>query len=245
MIHLTPEQNVIIEKSNWPTIRSAFKDYEMTFVMLHPFLKIKPTCEIKFETGNWPTKEQILFCTEKLAWSEIINKSELNDISEIDRLLAYLHCARRTADRTAWIKLNTVLDNYNYIAAEVDYLPDILINNLVAAIGSLGYTHLLEYTEFGELKQDHAIDAILTSKERDFCGHAMIATPDNRILIATDFDQRFSYLSSTKEIIDDLIAKADLEGFFCNQTTRSDWSYNEQTENTIDWHSPERYKNYA
>jgi hypothetical protein len=245
MVHPTPQQDDIVEKSDWTTIRRAFKDYEVTFVILHPFLKIKSNCNIKFETGNCPTKEQIITCAETLTWSEIINESKLKDLGELDRLLAYLHCARRTADRTGWIKLNTVLDQKNFVAAEVDYLPAILVNSLMDAIKSLGYSHVLEYTEVGELRCKHIIQDVLTSKERDFYVHARIATPDNKILISTDFDQRFSYLSSSKNIVDDLIRKADLEGFFCKETTRPDWSYLQQSENIIDWQSPERYKNYA
>ena len=245
MIHPTPEQDGIVEKSNWPTIRSAFRDYETTFVILHPFIKIKPHCEITFATGNWPTKDQIVTCTERLTWAEVIKQSELNNINELDRLLAYLHCARRTADRTAWIKLSTLLSRNNYVAAEVDYLPAILINSLMDAIKSLGYSHVLEFTAYGELRFKHSMEQICVSKERDFCSLARITTPDKKVLIATDFDQRFSYLSSSRRIANYIIEKTGVEGFFCSETTRPDWSYIEQFENSIDWQSPERYKNYA
>ena len=240
MIHPTPEQDNIVESSNWPPIRTAFKNYEVSFVMLHPFLKIKPGYNINFETGNWPTKEHILECTEKLTWKEVIKRSGLNNISELDRLLAYLHCARRTADKEGWIKLKTLLDKNNIIAAEVDYLPAILINNLMQAISSLGYTHVVEYTEFGEPRCEHKIEEVVAASENSFYAHARIATPDNKILIATYFDQRFTYLSSSRELVNDLVNKANLEGFFCNETTRPDWSYTEPSGNMIDWQSPER-----
>lgn len=245
MVHPTPKQGETVENSNWPTIRNAFREYDVTYVIIHPFLKVKPNCNIKFETGNWPTKEQIINCTDRLTWAEIIKKSELKDISELDRLLAYLHCARKTADKTAWIKLNTVLDQHNYIAPQVDYLPEILIDSLMDAFKSLGYSRILEYSEFDELRHEHTIADILISKERDFYVHARITTPDKKILIATDFDQRFSYLSSTKDVADKIIKRAELEGFFCDEATRPDWSFINQTENIIDWHSPERYQNYA
>jgi hypothetical protein len=99
MIHPTPIQAVIVERSNWPTIRSNYENYEVTFVILHPFLRIKPGCNIKFEAGDWPTKGQIISYTDQLTWKDIIEKAGLKDIKELDRLLAYLHCARRTADR--------------------------------------------------------------------------------------------------------------------------------------------------
>jgi hypothetical protein len=245
MIHPTPMQDEIVEKSSWPTIRSAYKGYEATYVILHPFLKIKPGCDIKFETGNWPTKEQIIRCTDKLTWAEIINEAELIDIKELDRLLAYLHCARETADKTAWQKLMQVVGRKDYVVPQVDFLPEIITNSLFESIKALGYGQVSVFSEFGDFERNYDINEIIMSKERVLNVHARVATPDNRVLIATDFDQRFSYLSSTKELLNDLIQRADLEGFYCDEATRPDWSYIEQKENIIDWKSPERYKNYA
>ena len=69
MIYPTPVQSDLVTKSNWPTIRQEFHEYETTFVLLHPFLKIKKDCEIKFEPGNWPSKKEILDCTVALSWN--------------------------------------------------------------------------------------------------------------------------------------------------------------------------------
>ena len=236
MVHPTPEQDKIVERSGWPAaIRRAFKEFEVTFVILHPFMKIKPNCNIEFETGDWPAKDQIIICTERIFWAEVISETGLGDICELDRLLAYFHCARKTADKAAWIKLRDFFARNYYIAAEVDYLPDILINNLMAAIKVSGYVSVHEYTEFNKLRLIHAIDDVIANKERAFWAQARIVTPDNQIKLATDFDQRFTYLSSTRNIVDKLIEEVNLEGFFCSETTRADWSYIEQTENLIDW----------
>lgn len=245
MIYETPRQSEIVEKSNWPTIRSAYKDYEVTFVILHPFLKIKTDSNIIFETGNWPSKDEIIRCTEKVSWSEIICNAGLPDLKELDRLLAYMHCARKIADKSCWVKLNTFLDKNKIIASQVDSFPEILINCAMEAIKSFGYSRVFEFTEFQEFRTEHQIEHILSSKVNNFYAHARIETPDKKILISTDFDQRFSYLSSTEETTRRLIEKCGLEGFFCNEETRGDWSYIEQRENIIDWQSPERYKNYA
>src|SRR5918993_436556 len=129
MVFPTPVQSDLVTKSNWPTIRQEFDEFETTFVLLHPFLKIKHGSEIKFDTETWPSKIEILEGTEALAWHYIIEQSGLKDISELDRLLAYLHCDRRIADRKGWIQLRTFLDQRNIIPAEVDYVPSIIINH--------------------------------------------------------------------------------------------------------------------
>ena len=76
MILKTPIQNDIIELDNNPTIREFRSEYESTFVILHPFLKIKDGHTIKFETGNWPSKKQITEQTNPITWTEIINKAQ-------------------------------------------------------------------------------------------------------------------------------------------------------------------------
>ena len=132
------------------------------------------------------------------------------------------------------------IDKENFLPAQVDYLPEILIDPLFTSIKLLGYQSVLEYTEFSELRCVHSIDEIISSPRSLFYSHARIATPDKNIFIASDFDQRFSYLSSSREILSTIIKDADFEGFYCNENTKQDWSYIEQTENIIDWHSPER-----
>ena len=243
MLHPTPTQDEIVEKSKDLVIRNFYKELEITFVVLHPFLQIKPQQKINFVTGNWPTKDQIIRCTEKKTWAEIIKEAGLKDIKELDRLLAYLHCARRTADKTAWLKLMNVVDKKNYIVPQVDHLPELITNDLFESIKSLGYSYVLALP-YGKFERNYDIDEIIESKKRVFYAETTIATPDNKIVIATEFDQRFTYLSSTKETVNQLVKIADLEGFLCDDTTKPGWSYIEQTENIIDWDSPERYHNY-
>lgn len=245
MVHPTPKQEEVIEKSSIPTIRSAFKKYETTFVILHPFLKVKPHYNITFEMDSWPNKKEIIACTQNTTWAEVIQASGLQDISELDRLLAYLHCARTKADREGWIKLKTLLDKNNIIPAEVDYLPTSLTNPIMAALKSLGDTTVEEFEFTGEFRQAHEIDSVLLSAEQSFASIARVFTPDKKIVLATDFDKQFTYLSATKEMVQTIIDAANLEGFYCNDTTRAEWSVNLQTDNLIDWSSPERRKNYA
>ena len=242
MIHSTPRQDDIIAHATYPTIRSAYQSFETTFVFFHPFLKINPGFKIAFETNNWPTKKEIISCTENITWADIIQRAGLQDNSELDRLLAYLHCARRIADREGWIKLMTLVDQNNFICAQVDILPETLINPLMSAIRTLGYSTVQEFDQMGDLRKLHTIDGILLNENWDFVSYARVQTPDNKLVIDTEFDARFSYLSGSKEMVKFIIEQANLEGFYCTETTRSGWSHKEQTENVIDWDSAERNK---
>jgi hypothetical protein len=243
MVYPTPTQDDLIEHSAIPTIRSDYKNYVTTFVILHPFLIVKPHYNIRFETGNWPTKKEIITSTRDISWAEIIQRAGLHDINELDRLLAYLHCERRTADREGWIKLTRLLDKDNIIPAEVDYLPTSLTNPLMRAIQALGYATVNEFEFKGNLRKEHQIETILSSKEKDFVPNATVRTPDDEIAFATYFDKRFTYLSASRQVVESIVQHAGLEGFYCNENTRQEWSDKLQTDNLIDWSSPERKRN--
>ncbi len=245
MILETPIQSENVENDDNNSIREHYADYEATFVILHPFLKIKDGSSIKFETGNWPTKSEIIQNTTRLTWTEIINQAKLKDIKELDRLLAFLHCARRTADKESWIKLMTIVDSNNYIVAQVDNYPDILTDVTLELLKSYGYNNIFHYSDISDNKTSYEIKDLIDNERGLPESHPRILTPDNKILFETDFDERFTCLSSDRETIDEIINKLDLEGFYCNNKTKTYWSHEEQNDNLIDWDSEERYKNYA
>ena len=243
MLHSTPFQDKIIEQADELPIRASFKDHETTFIILHPFLVAKQGCNIKFQTP-YPNKRQIIECASKISWQKILQETGLENINQIDQLLAYLHCARRTTDKTNWQKLMQVVDTNKYGVPQVDNFPEIITNDLFSLIKLLGYYQVDIVSEMTGIKKVIDINEILSSDE-ELPLVSTITTLDKKILVATQFDQAFSYLSSTKQIVEKLINGADLEGFFCNETTKQGWSYVEHKKNIIDWNSKERNKNYA
>jgi hypothetical protein len=63
-----------------------------------------------------------------------------------------------------------------------------------------------------------------------------IETPDNKILVVEDFDERFTYLLGSEHDIADLIETLNLEGFYCDDLTVSNWSYETLNDNLkINW----------
>jgi len=241
MVLKTPVQANEVEESLKSTpIRQAYADYEETFVILHPFLRIKEGHNIRFDTWKRPTKNDIFLGTVPVNWSEIVAQTNLRDIKELDGLLAYLHCARQEADRDAWLKLMRYIDSTKLIVAQVDEYPPALINPTLELYESLGYKDVLIYSDISDIKTSYLISKLIKSGNDlpTYC--ARVLTPDYKILLATNSDARFSYLSSDSATLNYMIDKLDLEGFFCNEATREGWSYHAQTENLIDWSSPER-----
>lgn len=239
MVLNTPIQSRFIQYSDSETIREKFAEYEETFIVLHPFLKIKEGQLITFKYPNWPNKNEIYDKTVPVSWSEVIEKANLKDIKELDALLAYLHCGRREADRRAWLKFMRYVKKSKLIIPQVDDYPSVLLNPTFDLLISLGYQNILLYTDIDDSQVARNVTELLLSEDR-LPANARILTPDNKVLITTDFDDRFSYLSSDRETLKLIIDKLDLEGFYCNSSTKPGWSYSLLTGGKIDWDSPER-----
>jgi hypothetical protein len=243
MILETPVQVKELEESKSIPIRQVYAKYEETFVILHPFLKVKDGHNIRFDTWKRPTKNDIFLGTLAINWSEIITQANLKDIKELDGLLAYLHCGRREANRHAWVKFMRYIDSTKLDVAQTDVYPPVLINPTLEVLKSLGYTNVLIYSDISDIQTSYLISELIESGDELPGSCARVLTPDCKVLLATDSDARYSYLSSDKETLKFIIEKIDLEGFYCNATTRPGWSYELPTKDTIDWSSLER-KNY-
>lgn len=241
MVLDTPQQDKIVESSNTIPIRKHYSDYEATFLILHPFLKKKEGIEVAFETGSWPNKKQILENMIPVSWSKIIECSGLNDIKELDRLLAYLHAARKTADKGGWEKLIDYVNKNDLVVPQVDNYPEILINKTLDCMKQMKYDSVFLYSEYNSTNQTiYNIKDLIDDENGLPESQPRILTPDKKILFETDFDQRFTFLSSDKLVIESLILNIELEGFYCDNKTRLDWSYEEQKDNLIFLDSEER-----
>ena len=242
MILETPIQDEAIENSNLVPIRKVYEAFEETFVILHPFLIIKEGYNIRFDTWKRPTKNDIYQGTLPVSWAEIVLQTKLNDIKELDGVLAYLHCGHQKTDRDAWLKFMRYIDNAQLIIPQVDNYPQVLINPTLQMFESMGYENILLYSDISDIKSSFVIAELIESGD-DLPGSCLrILSPDCRILLVTDHDARFSYISSDKETLKFIINKLDLEGFYCNPTTRHHWSHKPLPSNVIDWSSPERKK---
>jgi hypothetical protein len=152
--------------------------------------------------------------------------------------------ANRKADRAAWIKFRTYIESTDIIDATMDDFPDLLVDITLESLIQSGYDEVLLFSDTEETQKKYLIQSLIDSPKSIPFSHQRILTPDNKIIIATDFDQRFSYLSSSKIIVEELITKINAEGFYCNETTKSHWSGEAPTNDLIDWSSPGRYKKY-
>jgi hypothetical protein len=117
----------------------------------------------------------------------------------------------------------------------VDKLPEILQDKVLGYLRDLGYDALYEYCD-SESRQALTPIVELMSEQYILSGQQRIESPDGKLMIATDFDQRFTYFLGPLQILEGMIESLNLEGFFCDDEMPESWSYETPPrEDLLDW----------
>lgn len=151
--------------------------------------------------------------------------------------LAFYDGACRFAEKSEYRKLTNLLEKEmsDIIAPQVDELPEIIENKLLGKLQTLGYESVFIYSDIYDKDQLYAINDLI-AKPNGLISHVRIETPDSKVLVAQDFDRRFSYMLAEKSLLTNFVESINLEGFFCDDETPESWSYYEIAKrDKIDW----------
>lgn len=231
MVHEPPKQThellELVKGSDhprdWP-IRTHYPGYESTFLMLHPFLRIKKghSTDINFKTGNWPTKTEITKFCEPVTWNQILHETGIIGIKNLDRALAFYHCATRNTDLTSYKKLIELLEQPDLIPPQVDNFPEIFEDRFLKELTKVGISEVYVFSDIDEKSKPTYIQNLL---KEQLPYHVRVESKSSDFQMIQDFDQRFSYLNGTKELVSKLVINLNLEGFYCDETTLEAWSF--------------------
>ena len=211
---------------DWP-IMKRYPGYEKCFLAFHPFLIVSEGGQnIKIPYQRFPKKKEIVENYKRLKWNKFLEISKIKDIKALDDCLAFYHGARRFTDKNEFKKLINITENDNYaiIEAQVDCFPGILENDLLNFFIKKGYSQLYVYDDINDEKELCDITKLFTRELNDI-HHIRIETPDSKVLVVVDLDDRFTYFLGNEHNLIDLTKQLDLEGFYCDNLTASDWSY--------------------
>jgi hypothetical protein len=197
---------------------------------------------VKIAYQDFPKKSEIAKNYSRLTWSEFLKISGIKDIKSLDDCLAFYHCARRIANRNEFEKLIAVTEKQDsiIIEAQVDYLPEIIEDDLLRYFAKKGYSELYLYDDIHDERNLFKIENLFND-ELSETHHIRIESPDHKILVVEDFDERFSYFLGNKATIDEIIKELDLEGFYCDEYTTASWSYDILDDSlAIDWNGKKK-----
>ena len=113
------------------------------------------------------------------------------------------------------------LEKSNIICPSEGDIPELLENRLFIAIKDLGHDWLWVADEFGTERKLTWIDDLI---EKDLVpSSGSVFTHDHSILITTHWDSHCSFLCSTKDIVEKILAVDNFEGFYCTPKTEVYW----------------------
>ncbi len=229
----TPRQSETVLKylssensMDWPILK-RYPGFECCFLAFHPFLIVKEGGKnVKIPYQPFPKKDEITKNYNRLTWGEFLKISGIDDFKSLDDCLAFYDYAKRFTNRNEYEKLIAVTEKENSIIIEpqVGCFPEIIENALLNYFVKKGYSELYTYDDIHDEKELFKIERLFND-ELSNIRHIRIESPDHKILVVEDFEERFTYFLGNKTDIKELIEELDLEGFYCNEYTTSNWSY--------------------
>ena len=219
MIHPTPTELERNKRRDDINLSNKFNEYESTFVILSPFLKLKkgaPYINLS-DFENYPKKSEILESTEKYSWANLTKDFSLNGLKDVANLI-YNHWDPSSSEKT---KLDLLTKGKNLFPPNEGFISELNENAILKSILDLGYDKVLYETETGE-KSKVDIEKFI-KENKAFDAAPLIKTFDEKICIYQAFDLVSTFLSSSKENLDFIVKNTSLEGFYVDEKSTLLW----------------------
>lgn len=100
-------------------------------------------------------------------------------------------------------------------------LPVLLENRVIESIKALGYDRLWVSDEFCTRKKLNLVGYLI--KEEMIHSTGCLSTHDHRLLVTTPWECHYSFLCSSRETIEKILAFDRFEGFYCSDRTHVFW----------------------
>lgn len=197
--------------------------FESVYVILHPFYRSETLNLSVFNAENWPNDDMLRQHCEMILWQEVLDHTQLEDISQIDIGLRTLigGLKKKFENKNYAEKLENLFSQTGILYPDATgFISPFLENPLLDAIKKLGYEFLLTVDEHGinQPKKMH-INDLIANDLLDVCNY----TEDHQLLFATHWDSHCTFLCASKKIIDQILSIHPFEGFFCTPNTEVYW----------------------
>ncbi|WP_085785818.1 DUF2711 family protein [Ketogulonicigenium robustum] len=191
--------------------------FSRVWVVLSPFLRPQTIPFERFVPGTYPTRNEILADCEPVRWEEVLRIGGFDTLSDLDiALRSYIHGLTQPNQRLA-DQLDNMIEGQNLIPPTEGDLAPHNERKFLLRLKSLGHSHVLVYSEFGDFVDRMAIDEMIVKD----CipPHGVISTDDGSFLVASHWDSCCSFLCA-KGCDDEF---NDLEKFLCTDITHVYW----------------------
>lgn len=178
----------------------------------------------RFCPEKWPSKQELIGGAEPISWKEVLELTGLATLDQIDiGLRTSIGGLNPKYANEAFADTLTQLTEDKEVVhpTEGDVSP-LLENMLYESLKLVGQQWLWVGDEFCSERKLVWIDDL--KKGEEIPCHGCVFTPDKTILITSHWDSHFSFLCSSRSMIEQILNHHDFEGFFCNADTEVYWS---------------------
>ena len=198
--------------------------FESVYVLLHPFYRLLPEYSSQYLRVEYPDKSLSKRCCLPTRWTEVMQLTGLANFSEVDiglrtTILGLVASFCRDDLAAKLVELET---ESQIFCPPNGYLDDLLQDDLFAAINFTGDDWLWVSDEHNTERKLYWIEDLI--RDDVIPAHAHIFTPNKTLLVTTHWDSHFSFLCSSRERIEKILAYKAFEGFFCSEATEVYWS---------------------
>jgi hypothetical protein len=195
--------------------------FKFVYVLLHPFCKSDVIDWNTITPETYPSKDDMIEKCTPVTWQEVLKITPFKNISEIDvGLRSSIHGIKKH-NETLVDYLQKLYDETLIVTPLEGDLPPLLENRLYAAIKKLGYEWLWVGSELADERKLHYIDDLVSGDL--IPNHGSIFTHDYSLLVTTHWDSHCSFLCSSKNTIEKILAIDPFEGFYCTPDTQVYW----------------------
>jgi len=187
--------------------------FECVYIILHPFSKIE-------EQGN---------ANEFVTWKNVAQLAGFKDINQLDIALrnSILGLKAKWKNKADVDTLKHTCKMHNLWMPSEGEFQDILISDILVSLQEQGHDYMFIADEHGLERKVAYIQDVIENKDKvelTYAGHENWYTNKHEILYTTHWDSFFTLLCSDRSTIEDILAKHNFEGFYCDRTTEIYWS---------------------
>ena len=215
-------------------IKAFYGDlFPEVFISLKPFTKLNANAPARDAANKWSSDDFRNNMTP-VSWKEISGLSGLTNINLINQALMTGNGGLEDDHQNpeAADQLFDALEEQRILPPDEDHFSSFDLEKVLMAIRACGYTEVMLDDEWGSLgakapKLELTVENIKALNHDDIqmveWGVMTIYTFDQRLLFASPYEQYYSLVCGSKEMIEKMITAANLEGFYADKNTMLKW----------------------
>jgi len=200
--------------------------FDAVFVLLHPFIRPVSISADRYKTEDFTFRASLTATCKAVGWTEVLRLTGLPSHAAIDvGLRTWIGALNRRAANTQFAEALKVLEQRHGIVAPCEGCFSDLLHDLVLdGFQHAGHQWAWVGDEFGTQRKLYWIDDLKAGDRELTDGVCNIFAADKSLLYTTHWDSHFSFLCGSQSVLDTLVTRLNLEGFFCTPDTDICWS---------------------